>query len=92
MRHIVAVAEIGEFNAVELAERVVNGQKIGESLAGVKIVGKPVYDRKTSVLGKFLYVRLFERAYHNAVNAVPRKHASGVVYGFASAELNIVAR
>jgi hypothetical protein len=92
VRHIVAVAEVGEFYAFELAECFRDGHYVGERLAGVEVVSKSVDYGKTAVLGEFLDVGLLERAYHHAVYAVAREHERGIVYCLAASELDIGRR
>ena len=52
------------------------------------VIGQPVDDRDRAVFGKFLDVRLFEGADHDAVK-ITRKHAHRIFDRFAPAELDI---
>ena len=89
IRHIVAVAHIAELQAFERALVFAHGHQVGEHLAGVRIVGKPVDDGNGAELGEIFHFLLLVSADHDAVQ-ITRKYARGILYRLASSYLKIV--
>ena len=86
---VVAVADVDELGALQVADVLADGHRVGHALARVVRVGEPVDDRDLAVAGEVLHVLLGERADHDAV-AVPAHHVGGVLDGLADAELDVV--
>ena len=59
--HVVAVADVDEAHARELAETLSDGEQVGEALTRVMVVGERVDDRDCATLGHLLDHRLRRR-------------------------------
>ena len=68
MAHVVAVADIGEFEAAQIAEALFEREEIGKGLAGMIFVRKRVDHRNVRVLGELFERFLREHARHDAVH------------------------
>lgn len=87
-RHVVAIADEGKFAAGEvLAELVLQGECVGECLAGVRGVGECVDDGDGCVLCHLDEFFMLEDARHDAVDHAV-EYASDIGDGFACAESN----
>ena len=85
--HVVAgVPEIDEVDPFQLAEVLPDGQKVGQDLGGVELVGQAVPDRHAGVVGQLLYDLLAVAAVLDAVKH-PAQHPGGVGDGFLFADL-----
>ena len=85
---VVAVAEVGDADAVEPAQLLADRHHVGDRLAGVELVGEPVDDGDVGVLGELVDVGLLERADHDPVE-VAGEHHRGVLDRLAAAELQV---
>ena len=54
MRHVVAIANISEMNLLEIAEMLLQGEEVGERLAGMLEFAEGVDDRNVGV-GRHLF-------------------------------------
>ena len=68
MAHVVAVADVGEFQAAQVAEALFEREEIGERLARMKAVGKRVDDGDARVCGELVERFLREHARDDAVH------------------------
>jgi hypothetical protein len=89
VRHVVAVAEVGDADALEAAEPLPDGQEVGQRLAGMVVVGEGVDDRLVRERGHLVEQRLRKRA-HDDRARVPGEDAGGVGDRLAAAELELV--
>ena len=89
MRDVVAVADVHELDALELAAVLADRQRVGHALAGVMRVREAVDHRDLAVLGEVLHVLLRERTDHDAVD-VAAHHVGRVFDGLAHAQLDVV--
>ncbi len=86
-RHVVAIANIGQPQAIGLAEMLADGQNVGHGLAGVPVIAEAVNHRDGGPLRQFANVLVFEDARHN-----PLDHAGedarhiGDAFAFAQAD------
>ena len=67
MNDVVAIANIGNFEIIQMAALLFNGQYVGHDLAGVVVVGEPVNHRNGGVLGQLEDVGMVEEARHDDV-------------------------
>ena len=88
VRDVVAVADVREPKAGE-ADRVTDGEQVGERLAGMVVVGEGVHHRHGRRFGELLDVAVRERADDDRV-AVRRQRARRVGDRLAAAELELV--
>ena len=89
VRDVVAVADIGEPDAFQVAEVPAEGQQIGQGLARVMVVGQGIDDGNARGVGELFERRLRERAYDDR-GRVARQHARGVGKRLATTELQVV--
>src|ERR1700676_2313767 len=68
VRHIVAVANVGKMNLGEIAEMLVQGEEVGERLAGMFEFAQRVDDRNAGVSGHLFDHSMTEGAQHNDVD------------------------
>src|ERR687893_2490587 len=86
---VVAVADVGDPDALQPAELFAHREKVGQSLAGVVLVGETVYDGDLGGAGELLYLLVVEGADHYGVY-VAGEDASGVRGGLALAYLYLL--
>ena len=86
VRHVVAVADVGEGAALEVALELAQRLQVGQRLAGMGEVGERVDDRHVGTGGQLLEPVLAEGAHHDGVD-VAAQHCGGVAQRFAAAEL-----
>ena len=68
MRHVVAVADISEMNFLEIAEMFLQGEEVGERLAGMFELAEGVDHRNVGVGGHLFDDRMAEGAQHDEVD------------------------
>src|SRR5215211_5428748 len=86
--HVVAVAEVAKADAGEVAPALADGLEVGQSLAGVGVVGEGVDHRDGAAPGQALQALLGEGAQHDGVD-IARQDGRGVLEGLAPAELEL---
>ena len=87
---VVAVADVGEPQPVELAEALAQGQQVGQRLAGVVQRGQRVDDRDLGRRGQLGDRLVGAGADHDRVD-VAREHPRRVADRLAAGELHLVA-
>src|SRR5215217_2750291 len=85
---VVAVAQVGEADALEPALALADGLEVGQGLAGVGVVGEGVDHRDGPAPGQPLQALLGEGAQHDGVH-VAGQDGRGVLQGLAPAELEL---
>src|SRR6266481_1223545 len=68
VRHVVAIAHIGEMNLREIAEVLMEGEKVRERLAGMFEFAQRIDDRNAGVSRHLLDYSMTESAQHNDVD------------------------
>ena len=86
MADVVAVAEVGESDAVEAPEPLANRHRVGKRLERVGEVGEAVDDRDRGVLGEGVDLCLVECADQERADEA-REHERRVPVAFAACEL-----
>ena len=89
VRDVVAVAHVGDLEALEAAEALAKGQQVGQRLARVVVVGERVDHGHRGRLGHLLHVALRERPDDDR-GAVGGHDARRVGDRLAAAELQLV--
>ena len=84
----IAIAQKDDALALPGTESFLNGQQVGEDLAGVLVVGEGVDGGDAGVVGKIDHVLLGEGADDSAVNHAA-EDAGGVLDGLTAAELDV---
>ena len=85
--HIVAgIAHVSKVDALQLAEMLTDGQKIGQDLGGVELVGKAVPHAHAGILGQLLYDLLPVAAVLDAVKHTAQ-HTRGIGNALLFADL-----
>ena len=87
MRHVVAVADVGERQAGEAALLLADRHQVRERLAGMRQVGERVDHRDAGSRREGVDAVLAEGAQHDRGH-VPRQDLGGVLNGFPAAELS----
>ena len=88
---VAAVADEGETAPDGVAERLLDGQQVGQGLAGMVLVGERVHDRNCRPPRQLIDCLLGERANHDRRH-VPRQRAGGVGDRLASPQLQLLWR
>ncbi len=89
--HVVAIAHPRHHAATKFAKMLPDGKDIGQHLAGVREVGKPVDDRYAGMTRKFHHVIMRIGADHDPVH-VAGEHARCVRDGFTASQLHVTRR
>ena len=87
--HVVAVAHIGELEALKLLAVFRDGEEVGQDLAGMVGIGQRVDDRHIGAGSDLFDLGLGKRAQHDAVVEV-LKHLYGVLNRLAARESRVV--
>ena len=87
--HVVAVAYVGQVDALQPAVLLLDSEEVGQRLAGVLLVGQAVDDGHARVLGQVSTSAVREDAGHDAVHHAPQ-HAGHVGHALALAEADVV--
>ncbi len=85
---VVAVAEVGEPDALEATEPLADRHRVGECLQRVGEVGEPVDHRDRGVLGERVDLVLVERADQEGADEA-REHERRVAVALAARELEV---
>jgi hypothetical protein len=89
VRHVVAVADVGQLAAFQLTpELLPGGEVVGHGLAGMREVAQTVDDRHAGVLGEIGDGLVREGAGHDPVD-VTREHFGRVGDRLAATELDV---
>ncbi|MNE40840.1 hypothetical protein D3C80_1348830 [compost metagenome] len=89
MRHVVAVADVGELEAFELAFMLIDRLIVGQHLARMRQIAQAVDYGNRSEAGQLLHLIMTEGTDHNAVK-VTGHHLSRVSNGLAAAKLDVI--
>ena len=89
--NVVAIAQVGQGEAGQVALLLADGQQVGHALAGMLEVRQRVDDRDGGRLGQELQPLLPERPEHDDVD-VARQHAPHVVDALPPSHLELVVR
>jgi hypothetical protein len=88
--NVVAVADVGQLEAVEAAERLTHREQVGERLARMVTGREHVHDRHGALLSELVENRIGAGADADGRH-VTREHASGVAGRLTARELQLVA-
>ena len=91
VRDVIAIADIGDFHPLELAEALVHCEQVADSLAGVAIVAQSVDHRHRGVPGQVEHVLVAEHTGHDRVD-VTAQDAGHVTDRLALAEGDLARR
>ena len=83
------VADEGDDLALDRSAPFLEGEDVGENLAGMLVIGERIHCGNVRELGELFDVVLSERPDDRAVDH-PAEHAGGVLHGFAAAHLDFV--
>ena len=87
-QHIVVIARPGDLAAADRTPFLLESHKIGQHLAGMRLLGEAVDDGNRGVRGHLLHVVLSEDSNDDRID-VARQHARGVGDGLAASQLHL---
>ena len=87
--HVVGIAGPGHGLAADRPAMLLEGQHVGQHLAGMRAPGQPVDHRHGGVARELGHRLVVERADHDDVD-IAREHAGGVGDGLAAPELHLL--
>ena len=88
-RDVVAIAHVGDLQAVQPPEVFLQGQEVGQRLGGVELVGEPIDDRDTGIGRQLLDIAMQLHARDQHID-IPAQDLRGIGNSLTSAELQIV--